>query len=232
VQALPALAQARVAAGEPRLDRLRREPEALGDRGGAEVLEVAQQDHGAERLLELEREASELAATLGALDDVRGRRHCAARLHESLVSAPAASGPLLLRRAAPQHRSEEAPRRVGSATAPEQRGQPRVLDDVLGLVHVAHEVPGETPHPAGVVEQGLELVRGGHGRQLSPPSVGSLPQSGVFLAGRLASLFGRWPTTPSSPGPRRALSSDPISWSSFPSEPRSPTARTSRSTRT
>jgi hypothetical protein len=127
------------------------------------LLEEAQQDRGAVRLVEIEDGFDQAALQLGALDEIVSRRlRLRARRpflasRASQLRAPASTRPVGDDRSEPG--AQRSARRAGGS-----RDQ-RILRDVVGRLRVLHQARGQRADPAGVLEEGLDGGgdRFGHG---------------------------------------------------------------------
>jgi hypothetical protein len=123
------LAQDRPRSPESRPHGLDRHALPLGDAGGAEVLEVPEEDHAPVRLVEGQRGADHALGRLRASDEVRGIRGCGGGPRSRLAARPPAIPSPEIRGEAPENRPEPRPR-MPRRRSPE-RPEPGLLLQVV-----------------------------------------------------------------------------------------------------
>ena len=139
-------------------DRLEGGGEAGRDVGRGEILEVAQEDGGPVRLLQLAHGVGHALDDLGPLEEVRRGGRERARRGRGFVDPPAAFPAPEVGGDVPEHGPEPGPR--GARRGGLEGAEPDLLLEVVGAVPVADQRHGDPPHPGAVGEQFLEPVGG------------------------------------------------------------------------
>ena len=169
-------AQALEAALHARADRRHGGARAAGHLARGKVLEEAEQHRRAVGLVEREDRVHHAPVPLRLRDHVEGGRPGLGARDQALARIAASVGAPALRGGPPQDRGHPAARRVRRGALVRERGDPRVLGEVVGRGIVAHQGARDPADPGALGQQGGHGERQvggiGHGLTLRVPVAG------------------------------------------------------------
>jgi hypothetical protein len=137
--------------------RARRNFQAARDLRRRQILVVAQQQHRAIRLGDLEQRARHLALELDALDELVGPRRIGRRISRRFARAPSRVAAQLGARDVAHDAEQPRPQRARAASLL-QRLDPDLLHDVVALGGVAHQPPRQPANPRRLAEDVLDRL--------------------------------------------------------------------------
>jgi hypothetical protein len=158
------------AAAQSRVDRLDRHVHALCNRALRDPVEVAQDQRGAPRLVEREHGIDQAPACVFAKPRIGRRRVELGASHFALAAFAARLAAARRRGDATHDRREPTPHGRHARTIFAERGQPGLLDDVVGAGAVVHQLARQSADEGLVRQQIVDVVWGRfHGSRIEVP---------------------------------------------------------------